>query len=52
MSSTDEAPFNWNFQENVWKKRDLTKVRNQWEYDEWCKAGLLLDKALFTGEVG
>ncbi|CAG8732988.1 3177_t:CDS:2, partial [Gigaspora rosea] len=51
MPFTGEAPIYWNFQENVWKKRDLTKARNQWEYNEWCKAGLLLDKALFTGET-
>ncbi|CAG8612330.1 9838_t:CDS:1, partial [Racocetra fulgida] len=24
---------------------------NHWEYNEWCKAGLLLDKALFTGDA-
>ncbi|RIB19461.1 hypothetical protein C2G38_2083066, partial [Gigaspora rosea] len=35
MPFTGEAPIYWNFQENVWKKRDLTKARNQWEYNEW-----------------
>ncbi|CAG8653209.1 10955_t:CDS:2, partial [Gigaspora rosea] len=36
---------------NLGKKHELTKARNQREYNEWCKAGLLLDKALSTGDV-
>lgn len=51
MSSSGEMPFSWKFQESVWKKRELTKARNQWEYNEWCKAGLLLDKALLSRQV-
>ncbi|CAG8618282.1 42584_t:CDS:2 [Gigaspora margarita] len=48
---TPDLFTNLDIQEGIWKKRELTKARNQWEYNEWCKAGLLLDKALFTGEV-
>ncbi|CAG8806242.1 357_t:CDS:2, partial [Gigaspora rosea] len=33
------------------EKQELSKARNQWEYNEWCKADPLLDKALITGEV-
>ncbi|CAG8737745.1 12894_t:CDS:2, partial [Gigaspora rosea] len=29
-----EVPCNWNFHENIWKKRELSKARNQWEYNE------------------
>lgn len=50
-SAANEMPTDWGFQEGLWKKRDLSKARNQWEYNEWCKIGLLLDKALFSGEV-
>ncbi|CAG8477217.1 14378_t:CDS:2 [Cetraspora pellucida] len=35
----------------LWRKRNLSKARNQWEFNEWCKAGLLMDKALNTGDV-
>ncbi|CAG8669958.1 hypothetical protein C2G38_2167912 [Gigaspora rosea] len=51
MSSVGKVPFSWKFQENVWNKRELAKARNQWEYNKWCKAGLLLDKVLLTGQV-
>ncbi|CAG8827275.1 1748_t:CDS:10, partial [Gigaspora margarita] len=50
-SAANEMPTDWGFQEGLWKKRDLSKARNQWEYNEWCRIGLLLDKALLSGEV-
>ncbi|CAG8497903.1 10751_t:CDS:2 [Racocetra persica] len=37
---------------NMWKKRKLSKQRNQWEYNEWCKVGSFLDKALVSGDIG
>ena len=36
---------------NIWEKRELSKQRNQWEYNEWCKAGALMDKALASGDL-
>ncbi|RIB12494.1 hypothetical protein C2G38_2100806 [Gigaspora rosea] len=52
MSSTGEASFNWNFQENVWKKRDLTKARNQWEYNEWVKQAFCWIRRFSLGKWG
>ncbi|CAG8819294.1 1029_t:CDS:2, partial [Racocetra persica] len=36
---------------SVWTKRELTKQRNQCEYNEWCRAGVLMDKALALGDI-
>ncbi|CAG8787218.1 18227_t:CDS:2, partial [Racocetra persica] len=36
---------------DMWEKRKLSKQHNQWKYNEWCKAGSLLDKALLTGDI-
>ncbi|CAG8708066.1 3645_t:CDS:2, partial [Racocetra fulgida] len=36
---------------SVWTKRELTKQRNQCEYNEWCRAVVLMDKALASGDV-
>ncbi|CAG8725356.1 30008_t:CDS:2, partial [Gigaspora margarita] len=30
---------------------DNRSSSSKWEYNEWCKVGLLLDKALLTSEV-
>ncbi|CAG8477793.1 9147_t:CDS:2, partial [Cetraspora pellucida] len=35
----------------LWRKQNLSKAGNQWEFNEWCKVGLLMDKALNTGDV-
>ncbi|CAG8838148.1 33889_t:CDS:1 [Racocetra persica] len=36
---------------DMWEKCELSKQRNQWEYNEWYKAGALLDKALVTCDI-
>ncbi|CAG8742605.1 30622_t:CDS:2, partial [Racocetra persica] len=36
---------------NILSSPQLAKARNQWEYNEWCKASLLLDKALYTDDI-
>ncbi|CAG8813001.1 45462_t:CDS:2, partial [Gigaspora margarita] len=46
-----DMPMSEEMQEGLWKKRELSKARNQWEYNEWCRTGLLLDKALLTGDI-
>ncbi|CAG8750307.1 14984_t:CDS:2, partial [Racocetra fulgida] len=36
---------------SVWTKRKLTKQRNQCEYNEWCRAEVLMDKVLASGDM-
>ncbi|CAG8828440.1 18201_t:CDS:1, partial [Gigaspora margarita] len=48
----DRAFFNWDSEDmGIWRKRDLSKARNQWEFNEWCRAEMLIDRALKTEDV-
>ncbi|CAG8463756.1 6458_t:CDS:2 [Racocetra persica] len=49
--STNKATTFCDLDKSIWKKYDILKARNQWEYSEWCKARLLLDKALLSGDI-
>ncbi|CAG8812276.1 20289_t:CDS:2, partial [Gigaspora rosea] len=44
-------PMSEDMQESLWKKCELFKTRNQMGVNKWCKTSLLLDKALFTGDI-
>ncbi|CAG8646482.1 9380_t:CDS:2, partial [Racocetra fulgida] len=47
---TTSMSFELEDSRNMWHKRELSKRRNQWEYNELCRVGAFLDKALISGD--